>query len=32
MILCTLKESLSCDWLRLKALETCHQHILKLLP
>jgi hypothetical protein len=25
MILCALKESLSCDWLRLKALETCHQ-------
>jgi hypothetical protein len=24
MVLCALKESLSCDWLRLKALETCH--------
>jgi hypothetical protein len=27
-----LKQSLSCNWLRLKALETCYQHILKLLP
>jgi hypothetical protein len=32
MILRALKESLSCDWLRLKALETCHQHILELMP
>jgi hypothetical protein len=32
MILRALKESLSYDWLRLKALETCHQHILELLP
>jgi hypothetical protein len=24
MILCALKQSLSYDWLRLKALETCH--------
>jgi hypothetical protein len=31
-ILCALKESLSCDWLRLKALETCHQHVFELLP
>jgi hypothetical protein len=32
MILRALKESLSCDWLRLKALETCIQHVLELLP
>jgi hypothetical protein len=32
MVLRALKQSLSCDWLRLKALETCHQHVLKLLP
>jgi hypothetical protein len=32
MILRALKQSLSCDWLRLKALETCYQHILELLP
>jgi hypothetical protein len=32
MILRALKQSLSCDWLRLKALETCHQHVLELLP
>jgi hypothetical protein len=32
MVLCALKESLSCDWLRLKALETCHQHVFELLP
>jgi hypothetical protein len=31
MILRALKESLSCDWLHLKALETCHQHVLELL-
>jgi hypothetical protein len=24
MVLCALKQGLSCDWLRLKALETCH--------
>jgi hypothetical protein len=32
MILHALKQSLSCDWVRLKALETCHQHVLELLP
>jgi hypothetical protein len=32
MILCALKESLSCDWLRLEALEACHQHVFELLP
>jgi hypothetical protein len=32
MILCALKQGLSCEWLRLEALETCHQHILELLP
>jgi hypothetical protein len=32
MILRALKQSLSCDWLRLKALEACHQHVLELLP
>jgi hypothetical protein len=32
MILCALKQGLSCDWLHLEALETCHQHILELLP
>jgi hypothetical protein len=32
MILCALKQGLSCDWLRLEALETCHHHILELLP
>jgi hypothetical protein len=32
MILRTLEQSLSCDWLHLKALETCHQHVLELLP
>jgi hypothetical protein len=32
MILRALEQSLSCDWLCLKALETCHQHILELLP
>jgi hypothetical protein len=32
MILCALEQGLSCDWLRLEALETCHQHILELLP
>jgi hypothetical protein len=32
MILHALKQGLSCDWLRLEALKTCHQHILELLP
>jgi hypothetical protein len=32
MILRALKQGLRCDWLRLEALETCHQHILELLP
>jgi hypothetical protein len=32
MILRALKQSLRCDWLRLKALETGNQHILELLP
>jgi hypothetical protein len=32
MVLCALEQGLSCDWLRLKALETGHQHVLKLLP
>ena len=32
MVLCALEQSLSCDWLHLKALETCHQHVLELLP
>jgi hypothetical protein len=32
MILRALKQSLSCDWLRLEALEACHQHVLELLP
>jgi hypothetical protein len=32
MILCALEQGLSCDWLRLKTLETAHQHALKLLP
>jgi hypothetical protein len=32
MILRALKQSLNYDWLRLKTLETCHQHILELLP
>jgi hypothetical protein len=32
MILRALKQGLSYDWLRLKALETCHQHVLELLP
>jgi hypothetical protein len=32
MILRALKQGLSYDWLRLEALETCHQHILELLP
>ena len=32
MVLRALEQGLSCDWLRLKALETSHQHVLKLLP
>jgi hypothetical protein len=32
MVLRALEQGLSCDWLRLKALETGHQHVLKLLP
>jgi hypothetical protein len=32
MILRALKQGLSCDWLHLEGLETCHQHILELLP
>jgi hypothetical protein len=32
MVLRALEQGLSCDWLRLKTLETSHQHVLKLLP
>jgi hypothetical protein len=32
MVMCTLKQSLSCDWLHLKALEASDQHVLELLP
>jgi hypothetical protein len=32
MILRAMKQSLSCDWLRLEALEACHQHVFELLP
>jgi hypothetical protein len=32
VVLRALEQGLSCDWLRLKALETSHQHVLKLLP
>jgi hypothetical protein len=32
MVLRTLKQSLSCDQLCLKALEASNQHVLKLLP
>jgi hypothetical protein len=32
MVLHALEQGLSCDWLRLKTLETGHQHVLKLLP
>jgi hypothetical protein len=32
MVLRALKQGLSCNWLCLKALETCYQHILELLP
>jgi hypothetical protein len=32
MVLHALEQSLGCDWLRLKALETGNQHVLELLP
>jgi hypothetical protein len=32
MVLCALEQGLSCDWLRLKALETGNQPVLELLP
>jgi hypothetical protein len=32
MVLRALEQGMSCDWLRLKALETGHQHVLELLP
>jgi hypothetical protein len=32
MVLRALEQGLSCDWLRLKALETGNQHVLELLP
>jgi hypothetical protein len=32
MVLRALEQGLSCDWLRLKDLETGHQHVLELLP
>jgi hypothetical protein len=32
MVLRALEQGLSYDWLRLKALETSHQHVLELLP
>jgi hypothetical protein len=32
MVLRTLEQGLSCDWLRLKALETGNRHVLELLP
>ena len=32
MVLRALEQGLSCNWLRLKALETGHQHVLELLP
>jgi hypothetical protein len=32
MVLCTLEQGLSSDWLRLKPLKTSDQHVLKLLP
>jgi hypothetical protein len=31
MVLCTFKQGLSYDWLRLKALEASDQHVLELL-
>jgi hypothetical protein len=32
MVLCALEQGLSGNWLRLKILKTCNQHVLKLLP
>jgi hypothetical protein len=32
MVLHALEQGLRCDWFRLKALETGHQHVLELLP
>jgi hypothetical protein len=32
MVLRALEQGLSCDWLRLKALETGNQHVLDILP
>jgi hypothetical protein len=32
MVLCTLEQGLSSDWLHLKPLKTGDQHVLKLLP
>ena len=32
MVLCTMEQGLSCDWLRLKALKTGNQHVFELLP
>jgi hypothetical protein len=32
VILRALKQSLSYDWLRLEALEACHQHVFEILP
>jgi hypothetical protein len=32
VVLCALEQSLSCDRLRLKALEASNQHVLKILP
>jgi hypothetical protein len=32
MVLRALEQGLSCDWLRLKALETGNQHVLEHLP
>jgi hypothetical protein len=32
MVMRALEQSLGCDWLRLKALETGNQHVLELLP
>jgi hypothetical protein len=32
MVLRTLEQGLSCDWLHLKTLKTDHRHVLKLLP
>jgi hypothetical protein len=32
LVLCTLEQGLSSDWLRLKPLKTSDQHVFKLLP